>query len=85
MDVEFVLQDSYALTRPQWKLVTDISEAARLFGEVVAQNYKVQETDKAPEQDDEAESSPSDDGLEDDVVPDVDEERSSSEEAEVSF
>jgi regulator of nonsense transcripts 2 len=84
MDVEFILQDSYALTRPHWKLSTDVSEAARLFGEAVAQNYKVQEIDKAPELDDEAESSPSDDGLEEDVVPDVDEERSSSED-EVKF
>ena len=85
MDVEFILQDSYALTRPQWKLATDLSEAARLFGDAVAQNYKVQETDKAPEPDDEVESSPSDDGLEDDAVPDADEERSSSEEVEVYF
>ena len=82
MDIEFIVQDTYALTRPQWKIASDLSEAAHLFGEAVAQNYKVQEADKVAEPDDDAESSSSDDGLEEDGIPDADEE-SSSEEAEV--
>lgn len=85
MDIEFIVQDTYALTRPQWKLASDLSEAAQLFGEAVAQNYKVQEADKAPEPDDDAESSSSDDGLEEDAIPDVDEEQSSSDEVEVKY
>lgn len=84
MDVDFIVQDTYALTRPQWKIAGDLNEATKLFGEAVAQNYKIQETDKAPEPEDEGESSSSDDeGLEDDVL-DIEDERSSSEEADVS-
>lgn len=83
MDIEFVLQDTYALTRPQWKIASDLPEAAQLFGEAVAQNYKVQEADKTPDPDDDAESSSSDDGLEEDAIPEVDEDHSSSEEVEV--
>ncbi|OJD18443.1 hypothetical protein AJ78_01563 [Emergomyces pasteurianus Ep9510] len=90
MDVEFLVQDTYALTRPQWKIATDPAEATRLFSEAVAQNYKVQEAaqevDKAPELEDEGESSSSDDGFEDDAMPDADEdkdeENSSSDEVE---
>ncbi|ODH51801.1 hypothetical protein GX48_02045 [Paracoccidioides brasiliensis] len=90
MDVDFLVQDTYALTRPQWKIATDPAEASRLFSEAIAQNYKLeetaQETDKAPEPDDEGESSSSDDGYEDDAIPDADEEKdeehSSSEELE---
>lgn len=84
MDIEFVVQDSYALTRPQWKFATDLEEAGKLFAEAVAQNYRTQETEKAPEPDEDAESSDSEDGMEDDELPDgEDEEQSSNEEAEV--
>ena len=84
MDIEFVVHDSYALTRPQWKFATDLVEAGKLFAEAVAQNYKVQETEKAHEPEDDAESSDSEDGMEDDDLPDgEDEEQSSNEEAEV--
>ncbi|KAK2758364.1 hypothetical protein FQN54_004213 [Arachnomyces sp. PD_36] len=84
MDIEFIVQDTYALTRPQWKIASDLPEAAQTFGEAVAQNYKVQEADKTVEPDDDAESSSSDDGLEEDAMPEVDDEQSSSEEAEAS-
>ncbi|KLJ12267.1 hypothetical protein EMPG_12670 [Blastomyces silverae] len=90
MDVDFLVQDTYALTRPQWKIAADPAEATRLFSEAVAQNYKVQETaqeaDKGPEHEDDGESSSSDDGYEDDAIPDADEEKdeenSSSDEVE---
>lgn len=84
MDVDFVLQDTYALTRPQWKFAPDLSEASRLFAEAVAQNYKVQETDKTvADPEDEAESSSSDEDIEDDGIPDVEDDRSSGDEIEV--
>lgn len=84
MDVDFLLQDTYSLTRPQWKIAADLEEATRLFGEAVAQNYKLQDADKnaEPEEED-LESIGSDDGLEEDVVPEAEEDQSSSEEAEV--
>ncbi|PGG95614.1 hypothetical protein AJ79_09950 [Helicocarpus griseus UAMH5409] len=76
MEIDFLMQDTYALTRPQWKIATDAAEATRLFGEAVAQNYgTTQEADKAPEPEDEGESSSSDEGLEDDAIPDGDEEK----------
>lgn len=41
MDIEFVVQDTYNLLRPRWKLVlNDFSEAARVFGEACKQNYQ---------------------------------------------
>ncbi|KAJ9395312.1 hypothetical protein DTO282F9_7768 [Paecilomyces variotii] len=85
MDVDFLLQDTYSLTRPQWKIASNLEEATRLFGEAVAQNYKLQDADKnaEPEEDD-LESIGSDDGLEDDMVPEAEEDQSSSEEAEAS-
>ncbi|KAK2874995.1 hypothetical protein FQN49_001876 [Arthroderma sp. PD_2] len=82
MDVDFVIQDTFALTRPQWKFAADFTEATKLFAEAVAQNYQVQEADKAPDPEDEAESSSSDDDIEDDGAPDVDED--STDEAEVT-
>ncbi|KMQ46925.1 MIF4G-like, type 3 [Trichophyton rubrum] len=82
MDVDFVIQDTFALTRPQWKFAADFTEATKLFAEAVAQNYQVQETDKAPEPEDEAESSSSDEDIEDDGAPDIEE--VSTDEAEVT-
>ena len=86
MDVDFLVQDTYSVTRPQWKIATDLQEATILFSEAVAQNYKTQDSGKPmePEEDD-AESSSSDEGLEEDAIPDVDEEQESSDEADVSY
>lgn len=84
MDIEFVVQDSYALTRPQWKFAVDLADAGKLFADAVAHNYKVQESEKAPEPEDDGDSSDSDDGMDEDGFPDAeDEDQSSSEEAEV--
>lgn len=83
MDIEFLVNDTYALTRPQWKLAMDLEEAGRLFGEAVAQNYKSQDANRPAEPDDEGESSSSEDELEDEAMGEVDDEQSSSEEAEV--
>ncbi|KAL1964419.1 hypothetical protein VTN77DRAFT_6977 [Rasamsonia byssochlamydoides] len=90
MDVEFLVQDTYSLVRPQWKIASDLEEAARLFSEAIAQNYKLQDGEKAAEpEEDEVDSILSDDGkedegLEEDVVPEIDEQQSSTEEAEAS-
>ncbi|KAL9595916.1 MAG: hypothetical protein Q9219_006142 [cf. Caloplaca sp. 3 TL-2023] len=84
LDIDFMLQDSFAMTRPQWKLVTDFEEAGRLFANLVKQNYKSQESEKrlAPElAEDEASSAEEDDG-EDMPVPKIDDAQDSSDEAE---
>jgi regulator of nonsense transcripts 2 len=87
MDVEFIVQDAYNLTRPQWKLITNLEEASQVFGEAVKQNYQTASTDKPVEQEDE-DASASDDELdgpedEDVVMPDGDGDQSSSDSEEV--
>jgi regulator of nonsense transcripts 2 len=89
MDIDFVVQDTYSLVRPQWKLATELQEAAQIFGEAVAQNYNLRDGEKTLEpEDDDIESiyseGPVDDGFDEDGVPEADEEQSTSEEAEVS-
>jgi regulator of nonsense transcripts 2 len=50
MDIEFVVQDTYNLLRPQWKLVlNDLGEASNLFAEGVKQNYQDVSSGKVPE------------------------------------
>ncbi|PYH48795.1 nonsense-mediated mRNA decay 2 protein [Aspergillus saccharolyticus JOP 1030-1] len=85
MDIEFLVQDTYSMTRPQWKLAADLTEATQLFGEAVAQNYKMQDAERPAEPEDEdAESSSSDDDLEEDAIPEAEDDQESSDEAEAS-
>jgi len=50
MDIEFVIQDTYNLLRPQWKLVlNDLQEASRVFGEACKQNYQDVASGRTPE------------------------------------
>lgn len=49
MDIEFVLQDAYALVRPQWKLLTTLEEAGSAFAEACKENYKTAASDKLAE------------------------------------
>jgi regulator of nonsense transcripts 2 len=83
MDVDFLVQDTYHSIRPQWKLATEAEEATRIFSEAVAQNYNVQDSERAvePEEED-VESSSSDEDLEEDAN-EIDEDQESSDEAEV--
>ena len=83
MDIDFILQDTYALTRPQWKLATNYEEAGRAFADAVAQNYKSQEPERTAEPED-AEDDASSDGGEDEEprVPEIEDVHSSSEEIE---
>ena len=84
MDIDFVVQDTYALTRPQWKLATNFDEAGRAFAEAVTQNYKNKEPEKPNEPDAvDDESSSSEEGDDEDLgVPDMEDTHSSSEEVE---
>ncbi|KAH7072196.1 armadillo-type protein [Paraphoma chrysanthemicola] len=88
MDVEFIVQDAYNLTRPQWKLITNLEEASQAFGEAVKQNYQTASTDR-PIEPEEEDASASDDDLdgpedEDVVMPEGDGDKSSSESDEDS-
>ena len=85
MDIDFIVQDTYALVRPQWKLVTDLAEAARVFAEACAANYQARAPGAAGEPiEDEAELS-SEEEVGEDGIPEMPEEPASSdEEADVS-
>ena len=84
MDIDFIIQDTYALTRPQWKLAKDFEEAGRAFAESVTQNYKTSEAEKITESEAlEDDTSSEDDADDDDLqVPEMEDAHSSSEEAE---
>ena len=85
MEIDFLIQDTYSLVRPQWKIVTDLPEAGKLFAEAIATNYKQQNAEKAGEAGEEGDESASDDGLgEDDVAAEADLAQSS-EEGDVSL
>ncbi|KAJ5908092.1 hypothetical protein N7495_000774 [Penicillium taxi] len=84
MDVDFLVQDTYSLVRPEWKLATSYMEATRIFSEAVAQNYK-QDAERPIELDEEdAESSSSDEDLEDYVIPEIEDEQEVSDDGEES-
>ncbi|KAI9054790.1 hypothetical protein LZ554_001937 [Drepanopeziza brunnea f. sp. 'monogermtubi'] len=65
MDIEFIVQDVFALTRPQWKLASNIEEASRAFQLAMAQDQKTSGMDKVleAEADDVDSEKSSDDGL----------------------
>lgn len=68
MDIDFIIQDTYALTRPQWRLAPNLDEAGRAFADSVAQNYQSQEPDKAAEAETfDDDGSSDDEGDEDDM------------------
>lgn len=61
MDIEFLVQDIFALCRPQWKLASNIEEATKVFQLAMVQDQKTSGLDKAVEQDDETSGGSSDD------------------------
>jgi regulator of nonsense transcripts 2 len=85
MDIEFVIQDTFALTRSNWKLAATFDEAWQAFAHLTRENYKTLEGDKNVEAETlEEDRSSEDDGEDDDPpVPDMDDARSSSDDAEI--
>lgn len=90
MDIEFLVQDIFALTRPQWKIASNLSEASEVFRLAVAQDHKTSGLDKATEQADQddrtSEASSDDEDNADDVqlVDDDEDVNSEDGDAEVS-
>ena len=68
MDIDFVIQDTYALTRPQWKLAGNLVEAGQAFATAVAQNYKIQEAEKINESEEADDDGSSGEGPEEDEL-----------------
>lgn len=86
MDIDFIVQDTFALVRPQWKLVTDLSEAARIFAEACAANYQAQAPGAGSEAvEDEGEVSSEEELGEDGVPQGREEADSSGEDVDVSL
>ena len=85
LDIDFLVQDTYAAIRPQWKLVTELDEAARLFAEAITANYTGPTIEKTLEIEDDGILSESSEELEPDSVPEPQDPdgRSSTDEAEV--
>ncbi|KAK4450704.1 regulator of nonsense transcripts 2 [Podospora aff. communis PSN243] len=67
MDIEFLVQDIFSLTRPQWKLASNLDEATKVFQLAVAQDQKTAGLDKGAEQDDGSHESSSEDENADDL------------------
>ena len=63
MDIEFIVQDVFALTRPQWKLASNLEEASRAFQLAMAQDQKTAGIDKATEPEDLDSDGFSEDGM----------------------
>jgi regulator of nonsense transcripts 2 len=83
MDIEFIVHDIFSLTRPQWRLASNLDEASRSFQLAVAQDQKNSGLNKPVESEEpESSESSSDDG-EGLPQPDADEESVDSEEVDV--
>jgi regulator of nonsense transcripts 2 len=90
MDIEFIVQDVFTLTRPQWKLASNLEEASRAFQLAMAQDQKTSGMDKVVEPEEPDSSDSSDDGIGDNDVEtglpeaDAEDDSESDEEADVS-
>ncbi|KAJ1331644.1 regulator of nonsense transcripts 2 [Microdochium nivale] len=67
MDIEFIVQDTFSLTRPQWKLAATMEEAVKAFQLAITQDQKNAGGDKAGEHDDASSDSSSDDDGDGDI------------------
>jgi regulator of nonsense transcripts 2 len=67
MDIEFTVQDIFALTRPEWRLASNIEEASRAFQLAVAQDQRTSGLEKATEPTEGSSGPSTDDELADDL------------------
>lgn len=87
MDIEFSIHDVFSLTRPQWKLASNLDEATKAFQMAVAQDQKVSGADKVAEVEEGSSGESSDEEV-DELDHEVEGEEDSAtdeEDAEVSF
>ncbi|KAI1325522.1 MIF4G domain-containing protein [Xylariaceae sp. FL0255] len=60
MDIEFIVQDTFVLMRPQWKLAANLQEASKALQLAIAKDQKTAGVDKATEPEDHSSGPPSD-------------------------
>ena len=84
MDIDFLIQDTFALLRPEWKLHASLEEAGAAFAEVVKQNVKTQEKERPTEVEQPEEGVDSEEEADDEdlPIPRMQEPESSDDEAE---
>jgi regulator of nonsense transcripts 2 len=88
MDIEFIVQDVFALTRPQWKLASNIEEAGKAFQLAMAQDQKTTGIEKTAEPEELELDESSDEGGDVDAAlaePDIDSDSSDDDEIDVSI
>lgn len=85
MEIDFLVQDTYSLVRPQWKIVLDLADASQLLSEAIAANYKQSEIDKVADAVEDEESASDDDLADDDGLADEGVDDVSDDDAEVSW
>lgn len=61
MDIDFIVQDIFALTRPQWNFAPNLEEATKALQQAVAQDQKSAGADKIIEADEASSGESSDD------------------------
>jgi len=71
MDIEFIVQDTFALTRPQWELALTLEEASKAFQLAVSQDQKNAGVDRAIDADEGSTGTSSDDENGDPELPDA--------------
>lgn len=59
MDIDFIVQDTFGLTRPQWKFAADLEEATKAFQDAVALDQKSNGGDKTNDADADADDATS--------------------------
>lgn len=82
MDIEFSIQDTFALTRPQWKLASNLEEATKAFQMAVAQDQKTAGANQVAEVEEVTSESSEDEGGDADDLELGDEEHESASEEE---
>ncbi|GAB7349009.1 hypothetical protein MBLNU459_g7982t1 [Dothideomycetes sp. NU459] len=83
MDMDFVVQDTFNLLRPQWKTVENLEDASHAFAEACKQNYQNIALNKPSDHDEPEEQEESDDARDDDDLhgDGADDDKSSGDEA----
>jgi regulator of nonsense transcripts 2 len=81
LDIEFTVQDIFAVTRPQWKFASSLEEATKAFQLAISQDQKSAGADKYAEADDATSGASSEDenGDADEIEADNDEDSASDE------
>lgn len=91
MDIEFIVQDVFALTRPQWKLASNIEEAGKAFQLAMAQDAKTSGIDRTVEPEEPESDASSDDGEGDNEIDtglaeaEIDDDSEEDDDADVSY